>query len=775
MCDFGYDPIQPKPWYSGLFSRTTPEADEFSTEKTGDVAATAFDKAKASANYGISDTIRYGLVTIGLTSEQGSDLDLYSKHTKLCAGIQKVQKVYQSYIAAEKLIGKAKDESENKGARLKAFAIGKDLLKNFDELIQLAIDQADAIGVDRAAYLEDLREVLGGNEGAHGHIYQTVNRLRAKAGLEEAFWVNGRDAFKSKYLRFVKDFATNVRDAHIQLGKTLSVTHTFTSQSTSAISFEVDEIYDHFFEGLASIPELGKLDDGLILIELYDALTPESEPDAPNEAILYFTTQIERLMCQIGDITTADLDGIQYQGISLQSVLQSKGVKQLHELKKLRGELNDLKKNIQKSEEKVAGTKQFIAQSFDYNFNDVQLFLADLSEGKIGNGANLEGLPKDGTVLEGLAASYTKAFKEHADLTREIQEATSAQEQVRAVRAQEITRNKEEHAKMQLEFSERSGLIAKALLDLEKKQKELVAFENKAAQIKENMTTVANGNKLVENVNEKVFIVFDAEMVPMREAIKQLQDQHEELLKAQEAQDRTLTELEVVIADLSKADRLQNEEDARILQDLNAQLEVVKAKKVAVLSGEDIQALATHLGINGQVASRSSLALQLNDVLKAEAEVKELTDNLLQWKKQAEETTSQISDRNATMFGDGEKAEIAAQLESNLVIAREVTLEVGRKIVKRQKDAEQALVQAVENIMPYELRENASVRKETDLQRELNIREGRRENVGDFGVLVRERIAKLAPVVAIPSLIGESTLPMARQDNVVTKLIFEEI
>ncbi|HEY5234547.1 MAG TPA: hypothetical protein VIJ14_00085, partial [Rhabdochlamydiaceae bacterium] len=311
----------------------------------------AFEKAKASTSYGIS-TIHYGLILplknmiVGLTDEQATKLDLYTKHTALCKGIKSVQKAFKTFISAQEAADKAPTNpaTAREGARRTAMTAGDALVENYENLIQLAIGQADAIDADRTEFLEDLHGEL--EENTWGLILKTVDMIRPRQQIEtgkagQAGLLDQKDYLRSelsdRYKSFVTDFVSNVQESRRQSGD---------SSALYAIT-------DAFIQGLAAIPELGELDHGLILIELYDELTAKQDPKHPgvgmeqNEAIRHFEGQIEALILGTDPVTTEDLQDIQYKGISLTSVMPSINVEQLNELRELSIQLEEVQAQIQ--------------------------------------------------------------------------------------------------------------------------------------------------------------------------------------------------------------------------------------------------------------------------------------------------------------------------------------------------------------------------------------------------------------------------------------------
>jgi hypothetical protein len=742
------------------------------TAKTKEVASNAF-KASVLLSNSLA-TIQYGLIlplkerTVGLTNDQAVYLEVYRDHTALCSAIEKVQGVYKSYVTDQEDLAKAPTR-ERAAARNREFATGNELVKKYDDLIQLAIVQADKIGMNKAAYFAGFHEELDGK--TLGHIYNTVNMIRAKAGIEKSTRKdNSPDVLKSEYLKFATEFVSNVREARLKSGNSsaLDLSEGIYAPITNA-----------FINGLAAIPEL-ESDEGLMLIELYGELTeqqtPESITETQNAAIQSFQDKIEVLLSQEQEITTADLQNIQYKGISLLSVIPPSSIDRLNELKNLKSDLENIQSKIQRTEEVIVEGRQFIARPVEYSFNDVQTFLDELSlEAHLGlsllsleelndlapikpgrEGKKLEDLPKDDTALGRLATSYTEALERHAALTQQITEITENQAQAKTVRTQAITDNKAEVAVVKEEVLRLNRALGTERDTLRAKQEELETLEKAiAAEIKILAGEEKGSNKIQKNLKEIKMAGFkrdsDALLQPLQEEVDNLQDNFNATFAAWNIQHESLTRLQTVQTELIEADGIQDAADALLLQGLNEQLEDVNARKVAELSGDDIKALAIHLGIDGKAVSQNSLAKQLNGVNVAEARVKRLTDDVSQLKNEAEDMTNEVLALNlANMFGDEEKAEIANQLQSNLVIAKQVTMKVGQEIVKLQDKASQAVLDvAIAKDLPHMLVQRASVSRESGLQRKLmslEVQDGNADNLHD---LVNKRLENVKMVVEV--------------------------
>jgi hypothetical protein len=653
--DFSYNPTvrQKSP---SLFEPMSEFEDDFSVERTTDVAKDAFEKAKASASYGMA-TIHYGMLlplkemTIGLTDEQAINLDLYNKHKKLCSGVEKVQTAYKTYVTAQEAVKNAPpvNNSMSKRAALRnpALTAGAELVKAYDALIQLAISQAEQISVNKTKYLADLHEELDGK--TEQHIYNTVNRVRAKGGIESHY--DHKQGLKDNYLRFVTEFVSNIRDASLKSG------HTSVSDSKA--------ITDAFIQGLATIPELGK-NDGLLLIELYAELNnlQANVADAQNEAVEYFREKVEGLMNRPEPITTEDLQKIQFKGISLLSVMKT--LDQLNNLKTLKVNLQETESLISTIETKILLRQQFIANRVEFSFDDVEGFLND-------NHFNLDSLNDNEPAL---VDRYREAVKRRNELTQAVEETKVKQEQLKTARTKEMAENKAKIETTEQEIKRLDQEIIKGNLELQKQKQELsrvnkalaadglgVNPEDSQALI-DLRTSILKTQALLEQKNNELSL-------SVEEKVENRDDQELKLAELNKEQER-----------LFGVDRLLKQQEAAALEILNADLATLQAQKIAG-SGEEFKALAQFFEIKGETNSTNRLAWHLDGVLDAESQGNQFRKDLSLKQAQAAILSNRISELNNGMFGHAEKAEIAAQLEANLVIAKQVTLAVGRKIVER--------------------------------------------------------------------------------------------
>ncbi len=715
------------------------------TAKTAEVASDAF-KAGVFATNTIA-TIQYGLIlplkemTVGLTEDQAVYLDVYRKHTALCSAIEKVQSSYWKYTYAQTDVNEAGNVSERTGARKRAFTAGNELVEKHDNLIQLAIKQANDIDFrsdDRTAYLEGLHEKLDGK--TRGYIYNTVNMIRAKAGIEANLQNTDTADLKKEYLKFATAFVSNVREARLKSG------------NSSVLDDDTDPsipITKAFILGLAAIPELEK---DFTLIELYDELTRHQSSkmitETQNDVIQYFQKQIEDLMNgSRWHLMHADLQKIQYQGISLSSVLESISVKQLEELYDLGKDLQKYQKWVQDIEAKIQKLRQSIAESVEYNFYDVHHFLHTLKKEALAD------IQEDGNALSLVVKSYIEALKTYADLTKTITDTTESQEKAKTARTNQIDSNKAQLEALNKQIADLKQDITKTNSEIDDKrialqtlQEEIAAEKKKQADEKCSETVKKLKIAGFEKTSNDLVETRGGEIIELLRVLGDMQ-------KAYSVQQEKITNLAEAQGELIKADGIQDEQDVNALQDLRKQRKVLETRPIAKLTGEQIKALAA----SSFCSTSSRIFGRLNDVLDAEPKIVGLTKDLSEVQRSAKNTQIKMEDisphlklndgqafvLDVAIFGDKEKTEIAAQLESNLVRAKQVTMSVVEKIVKLQGKAfETVLALAQRNAkepLPHVLIERASVHRESNLQRALMIRKQRDENGNDSHALVPER------------------------------------
>lgn len=730
-------------------------SDTLETAKATIAAGKAFEKAKATTRYGFA-TIHYGLILplkswlVGLTDEQATDLDLYRKHTALCSGIETVQKAYKAYMAAQEAADKAPTNpvTAREGARSQAIVAGTALVTNYQNLIALAIDQAEEIGVGQTRYLNDLHDELEG--GARALVLETIDQIRPKMDIEDGLLDDKASLganLGTRYQKFVTEFVSNVQEARRQSGDSASL----------------DAITAAFIQGLASIPELGELDKGLILIQLYDDLTNMQTTGAAEDqrfAIQHFKVRIEVLMNRPEPITTEDLQKIQYKGISLLSVMKSIDVNQLNELKTLRKELKDVQRQIKAAEAEIRQTQVFVAEQVPYTFADVQAFITqtgDLESAK----ALLKASKEDGTAFGRFAKSYTETLDKHAALTARVGEIQDRKAKAVAARAQVIADNEAAVAEAKAEIERLDQEIADETINLAAKRNELYAFTIEMEKTSKKLAG-EKGSERMKKVRTAGFKRdCDDEMKTLRAEISQF----EHALKSSQddcaAQQDKLGALNMIVPELIKDAGSDDIKDAQTLHDLNEELRALQTKPMVTLSGEDIKVITERLRSGPSRSVETKIEQKWKQVWEAGVRVEKLRTQelpaLLRW---ADTITKDMTNKSPLLtlndeqvfvlddfiFGDAGNAEIKTQLESNLVIAKKVTLEVGRKIDKQKYAVLQAkAAQDTKGPHTSNLVYEDWVSK---LGMELDKREKADPNKDTLFQLVSKRVEKLPPVVS---------------------------
>ncbi len=724
-----------------------------------------FEKAMASHSYGIS-TIHYGLIlplkemVFGLTSEQVDNLDLYRKHTALCSGIKKVQKAFKAYTAAQEAADKAPTNpvTAREGARRQAIAAGTALVTNYEDLIGLAIDQAKEIEAAPAVYLNDLHGEL--DKDTKGLILKTVNTIRPNIAIETGL-LDDKDSvkeeLKTRYQKFVTEFVSNVQKAHRQSGG---------SSMLSAVT-------EAFIQGLAAIPELGELDDGLVLIELYGELSQKQEelskkqPDGvagPQDlAIQHFIAEIEALMNTGNPITTEDLQNIQYNGISLQSV-KSIDVKELNVLQKIIMKLKDVQGKIQVAQVEIKQKKAIVEEQESYSFADVESYIKH-------TGNLLEKTPKeDGNALDRLAKFYTETLAKLAVFTKKKGEIQDRQAKATADRIQALADNEAAVTKAKAKIASLDSQITAETIELANEVKKLAEFEK---AIGKELKKLAD-EKVIGDIKNMKLTGFQKESdiakANRKAEINRLKGSLEDNGSEREEWQEVLDGLNSDVKKLNEENNSRNIKEDLALRQLDQECLALTNHQKVVFTGKDIKVITEKL--ESGFSEDIKILKKMNQVRAAEARVEVLTSKGLELQQLADDFKAQMTGRSqlltlndkhafvldAAIFGDLEKAEITTQLKSNLVIARKVTLEVGREIV-RQDDAVLAalLKKANEDTKAPHKSKRAYQDRVSTLELHLDSLED--SSAKKLYELVQERVEKLTPVV--PKKLVEASQPLS--------------
>ncbi|HEX4840385.1 MAG TPA: hypothetical protein VFU89_08095 [Rhabdochlamydiaceae bacterium] len=328
-------------------------------------------KAKVSASYGLFH-VHYGVILpikamlFGLTLEQELNLDLYRIHIALCAEVDKVKSAFKAYRSAQETADTAplQSETKRKDARIKAQHAGEKLVKGHDDLIKLAIKQAEIHRLDKDKYLADIH-----NELSKDYILQTVNQLRARKEVENPLLMYGDfdpAGIRDIYCSFVMDFIS-----HVQAAK-----HASGGYASS------QEISKAFIRGLASIPEL----QGETLSDLYDLLNNDQEfvdyfqTTQLKSIKSYFMKQLEVLKDKQEDVTPEELASIHYNGVALSSILPQLTAENLNTLKKVNKERKETVAALLQTQSEFGLDQQEIGETSRYTFEDVEAFFSDIGE-----------------------------------------------------------------------------------------------------------------------------------------------------------------------------------------------------------------------------------------------------------------------------------------------------------------------------------------------------------------------------------------------------------
>ncbi|HEX4839681.1 MAG TPA: hypothetical protein VFU89_04485 [Rhabdochlamydiaceae bacterium] len=696
--------------------QTTPKSDSLldvsQTQDTGgtpltakvarasiDSASKAFERMKASRSYGIAH-IYYGVILplkekiIGhLNESQRSNLELYRAHTALCAQVDKVKSVYKAYRTAQKTADNAPLEPaiQRKGARQKAQAAGDELVKQYDQLIELAIKQAETNGFSKKEkdYLDDIRDEL--SKDTKDHILQTVNQLRARKPVEDPM-VDSK--MNENYTKFVVDFVSQVHVANQKSGGCENL----------------QKISSAFIEGLASIPEL----EGLALIDLYDELNNEEiQKRQFKDTVKDFSTQLKALMNKDEDVTDEELRSIHSHGVALSSV-SSLTAADLNKLKNAKKQRLEAEKALAMANDELVENQEVIRDRTncsctsyrgievekDYSLNDIEEFLKEI-------GKNVEDLPDEA--------------KKKGTVGYNLVNAINAERKCINVLSENLKALKKERSE-QDEFDKKTIKQLKDTID--RATKEIAALDKHIRWYEELLVTIKNN---VDSLDTEYKLAKDAVLNNNRamprliksnafEHLKQnYQTEHAEIIEEMNERGEQLRNLkkdrkiQQAILDQAKADfsafskkAEDNARDARLeIKRREKNIESRKTGPMIRLFGAEVAEIGRELKVGDLSSATSKMAVTYLNVMTAYEKAQELSEETIPAHRKNIELQDEILKDGSLMsmradgtfvvsdklFGEGEiKQNIEAQISSNLGIAKGVTLAVAKEVI-RQEDA----------------------------------------------------------------------------------------
>ena len=624
------------------------------------------ERVKASSSYGISH-VHYRVILpikaklFGLTSEQESNLDLYRTHMALCAEVDKVKSAFKAYRAAQETADNTPLESatERKEARKEAQAVGYKLLEKYDDLIKLAIEQAEDHELDKNQYLDDIQDEL-----SKSYILQTINQIRARIPIERSA-LDFRDIDITYMHGLYRSLVTNF------------ISHVHAAKAASGGRENSKEISKAFIRGLASIPELAERET---LSALYDSL---NDPKIVNQIQRiqmqnienHFMEQLEILKDKQEDVTPEELAAIQCHGVNLSSVLPELTAAKLNDLKKAnkaRAEAVAEFFNIHREFEYAPQ-----AQGLQYSYQDVEAFFRDIG--------------KEEEMEDVLTEAKNDTTQDETPVGRLAREVLEIGELIRT-EDNELAAIEEQCKKDYEALTECETVIADAEQEILRLGR-IINEQNKALrELKFNI------NKLVEN-----FEVFSKKSDPSQQQFAEAKKLYDSERLRQEELIENL-EKEMKINQLKKTDETRKINKAKT--DLNPlknkaaktgeqamQALYSRARRIAPtisLSAEEIAQIAKYFGVEKPSSTKSQMAQQLSKTKAAiyAAHKAKIRDLIAQLKDQPFTMIKGEFTVNDNLFGgeDGRVQQcIKTQIALNIGIAKEVTRAVAKEVVE-QKD-----------------------------------------------------------------------------------------
>ena len=658
-------------------------------EASIDSASKAFERAKASRSYGI-EHVYYGFLTlkeklVRLNGKQQANLDLYRTHTALCAQIDKVKSVYKAYRTAQKAADNAPVEPaiQRKGARQKAQTAGKKLVEQYDQLIELAIEQAEdhEFSKKEKDYLDDIQSEL--SKDTEGHILKTVNQLRARKPVEGPIVDSKKHStsMNKNYIEFVVDFVSQVHVANQKSGG----------------REDLQGISKAFVEGLASIPELG---DGLTLIELYGELNDKADDIQETQlqsTVDDFSKQLEILMNEEGDITDEELNSIHSHGVALSSV-SSLTVADLNNLKIARKEHVAALEELTTAQNELAENQRVITNKADYSLNDIDAFFKE-------TGKKVEDLPdetkNDGTAGGRLVKAMNNARKDIEALTKRLTKIQEEKIQQNKRDRDAITESHETLVKAKLEVMKCSHSIPDQEERLVKLKTEDSALE---IQYKLDEHRVLNNDDSIppllrQGALELLKQNYQTEKDKIAAEINKLKKKIEETKKNEEVQKTILRREEAARPSLEEAAKRNAENALKTIGSIITEIAAKKTSTMISLSGAEVAEIGRALKVGDLSSKGSKMAVAYRKAITACDKVKKLDEETIPaYKKSIERQeaillegslmTTQVSGAfvvSDKLFGKSDiRQGIEARISSNFDIAKGVTLAVAEEAVRQE-------------------------------------------------------------------------------------------
>ncbi|HEX4839682.1 MAG TPA: hypothetical protein VFU89_04490 [Rhabdochlamydiaceae bacterium] len=664
----------------------TPEMME-GTNRANDVGLKAFEKAKASRSYGIIAHIYYGVILrlkdkiVHLSGSQGPNFELYQAHTALCAQIDKVKSVYKAYRTAQKTADNAPldPEVQRRGARRKAQTAGDELVKQYDQLIELAVKNANDLGFSKYKkdYLDDVQKELSGD--AKDHILQTVNQLRARKPVESPTVAQNRpDLTNKNYTEFVADFVSQVHVANQKSGGCADLT----------------KISSAFIEGLASIHELA---DGLTLIDLYDELNRQAQQTQKKQfedTVEDFSTQLEDLMKKEGDITDEELKSIYSHGIALSSV-SSLTAADLNRLKNARKERLTAEEELKVAKNELAENQKVATDKTDYSLLDIKAFLQEA-------GKDLSEVPDaakgDGTASGKLLKVINERDKDIEGLTKKLEKTKEESGKQHEEDMKKVTVAQEILGKA---TTEKAGLDALMkiqvgqLADAEAEVKEL----NKEYEIAKKQPSNKDTPRLNKHATDMLNEGYKKAKAELNLLVDRIKQGIEATKREQEAQETIINQQKTDLPSFLQTAEENAKTAEDIITELNKELVDKQIDTMISLSGAEVAEIGRALNVGDLSSKRSKIAVACFKAMTADEKVKKLSGETIPAHEENIKVQNEILEDDALMVmnssgafvvsdklfdGTEVKQSIGNQIKSNLDIATKVTIAVAEEAVRQE-------------------------------------------------------------------------------------------
>jgi uncharacterized coiled-coil protein SlyX len=420
------------------------------------------------------------------------------------------------------------------------------------------------------------------------------------------------------------------------------------------------------------------------LIHFYNQLNSKEfangiEDGQLNAVIDHFEKQLKALIERPEDITSAELKSIHCHGIALFSVLPEGTAESLNTLKATEKEHQEASLALEQAKSALEQNESVIKGETSYSFKDVEAFLEEMEEDKQ---ILLDNVRNSAKAISSLA----KVTQERSDLIEaKIKQIADLHKAIKALTDESIRKNtelEESIVQAQRVLDRFNREIAGQKNDLDKMEAELDKLNEEYKRFSKKKADPAS---LLSSITKKGY---EQDKTEREKSIADHKVQIEQKIDEKKAQEKALEKLRTEKSELGKTYSSKRAEYSNKIATLDDEIEAVQTDPMITLSGKDVAEIAQGLGIENPGSPISRIAVTLSKTNAASNEVARLTGTIPANEKNIERLKT-LKDSQVDIIelltdenGQAQK-KIKDQIASNLAVARAVTLEVGREVVKQ--------------------------------------------------------------------------------------------